>query len=182
MYIHTRVTRRLIDSTRPGATSGRLGGGRYHRDASYVIASLDAQLPPGGAYLGMGLNNHWDADYYWARSAGKNSNRPAPGIGVRAGDDGLAQVVRLSEEQATNTLANMGGIQPNDGKWSEWVEFLQPGDELDLVVHSPAAAICEAPGGIIIGISRSSRPLGAEPYVWKQWHLPIPLPPSFIIN
>lgn len=168
VYLHTRVTRRMIDSTRAGAT-GTLGGGRYHRDASYAIATLDAVFPPGGAFLAMGLNNHWDADYYWARSAGKNSNRPAPGIGVRAGSDGFAQVVRLSEVEAAAAQAGGGGIQPNDGKWSEWVEFLKPGDEIDLVPNSPMAVIRQAPAGCVIGVSRAGRPLGAEPYVSVEW-------------
>lgn len=177
IYLHARVTRRMIDSTRAGAT-GNLGGGRYHRDASYAIAKLDAVLPPGGAFLAMGLNNHWDADYYWARSAGRNSNRAAPGIGVRAGSDRFVEVVRLSEGEAAAAQAGRiqlnaeyrgGGIQPNDGKWSEWVEFLKPGDEVDLVLLSPVAAIREAPEGRVVGVSRAGRPLGAEPYVSAEW-------------
>jgi hypothetical protein len=168
VYLHTRVTRRIIDLTRAGAT-GSLGGGRYHRDASYAIATLDAAFPPDGAFLAMGLNNHWDADYYWARSAGKNSNRPAPGIGVRVGSDGFAQVVRLSEVEAEAAHAGGERIQPNDGKWSEWVEFLKPGDEVDLVPDSPMAVIREAPAGRVLGVSRAWRPLGAEPYVSAEW-------------
>jgi len=166
VYMHARVTQRLIDLTRASATAGELGGGRYHRDASYAIAALDVTLPPGGAVLVMGLNNHWDADYYWARSAGKNSNRPAPGIGIRA-SDGRAQVVRLSEAEAV--AESGGGVQPNDGKWSEWVEYLKAGDEVDLVMSSPAAAIQAAPGGRVFGVSRAGRPLGAEPYVCGEW-------------
>ena len=55
-YLHTRVAASSLQR-RP----------RYHKDASYALARLDTPLPAGGAYLAMGLNNDYDASYYWAR-------------------------------------------------------------------------------------------------------------------
>ena len=71
----------------------------YNRDVSYALASLDVQLPSGGAYLSMGLNNDYDASYYWARHAGSNARRPVPGIDLRADSSGFAEIVRLTEEE-----------------------------------------------------------------------------------
>ena len=151
-YLHTRVASSL--KQRP----------RYHKDASYALARLDAPLPAGGAYLSMGLNNDYDASYYWARHVGQSSRAPAPGIGVRADELGLAEIFRLSEEEGRL----QGNLQPNDGKWSEWCEFLKLGDQVDLVPASALAAL-RAAGGEVCGISRAGRPLGAEPEVVGQW-------------
>lgn len=87
----------------------------YTKDASYALANLDASLPAGGAYLSMGLNNDYDASYYWARHCGVNCRRAVPGIGLRSGEGGLTEVFRLTEEEARA----QGRLQPNDGKWSE---------------------------------------------------------------
>mmetsp|Transcript_26662 Transcript_26662/g.67670 ORF Transcript_26662/g.67670 Transcript_26662/m.67670 type:complete len:214 (-) Transcript_26662:7-648(-) len=152
-YLHTRVAASSLQR-RP----------RYHKDASYALARLDTPLPAGGAYLAMGLNNDYDASYYWARHAGPSSRAAVPGIGVREGDLGLAEIFRLSEEEGRR----QGNLQPNDGKWSEWCEFLKPGDQVDLVPTSALAAL-RAAGGALCGISRADRPLGAEPEVLGTW-------------
>ena len=141
-YLHTRVAASSLQR-RP----------RYHKDASYALARLDTPLPAGGAYLAMGLNNDYDASYYWARHAGPSSRAAVPGIGVREGDLGLAEIFRLSEEEGRR----QGNLQPNDGKWSEWCEFLKPGDQVDLVPTSALAAL-RAAGGALCGISRTGRP------------------------
>ena len=141
-YLHTRVAASSLQR-RP----------RYHKDASYALARLDTPLPAGGAYLAMGLNNDYDASYYWARHAGPSSRAAVPGIGVREGDLGLAEIFRLSEEEGRR----QGNLQPNDGKWSEWCEFLKPGDQIDLVPTSALAAL-RAAGGALCGISRAGRP------------------------
>ena len=155
-YVHARVR-----STFPRET-------RYHRDATYPLAALDVALPPGGAYLAMGLNNHWDADYYWARSMGPGARLAAPGIGLRCSADGLlADVVRLPEAEAAK-LNPEAGFQTNDGKRSEWCEYLKAGDEVDLVPFD-ALATLRAFGGAVVGIQRSGRPLGAEPVTCGAW-------------
>lgn len=141
-YLHTRVAASSLQR-RP----------KYHKDASYALARLDTPLPAGGAYLAMGLNNDYDASYYWARHAGPSSRAAVPGIGVREGDLGLAEIFRLSEEEGRR----QGNLQPNDGKWSEWCEFLKPGDQVDLVPTSALAAL-HAAGGALCGISRAGRP------------------------
>lgn len=151
-YLHARVASSL--QQRP----------RYHRDSSYALTRLDTALPAGGAFLSMGLNNDYDASYYWARHVGQNARRAAPGIGVRADDLGLAEIFRLSEDEGRL----QGNLQPNDGKWSEWCEFLKLGDQVDLVPSSALAAL-RAAGGSVCAISRADRPLGAEPEVVGRW-------------
>lgn len=102
-YLHSRV--RTVQRQRE----------LYTKDASYALASLDVPLPAGGAYLSMGLNNDYDASYYWARHAGFNCRRAVPGIDLRPGEGGYAEIFRLTEEEARA----QGRVQPNDGKWSE---------------------------------------------------------------
>ena len=139
----------------------------YHKDAQYTICELDCKLPPTGLTLCMGLNNHYDASYYWARSAGLGAALPAPGIGVRraAAPSDRAEVVRLPE----STLA-ASGIQTNDGKRSEWCEFLRAGEQVQLTPDEPLAALASTLwGDAIYGVSRTGRPPGAEPVVTQEW-------------
>ena len=124
-YLHSRV--QSLPAQRPP----------FHRDASYTLCTLDAALPDGGAFLSMGLNNDYDPSYYWARHAGPNARRPVPGIGCRVAEGGLAEIFRMSEAEATK----LGRPNPNDGKWSEWCEFLKEGDQVDLVCASALAAL-----------------------------------------
>jgi len=155
LFVHARVQRLAPRET------------RYHKDATYPLATLDVAFPTGGAYLAMGLNNHWDADYYWARSMGTRARYAAPGIWLRAAADGLTEVVRLPEAEAA-ALNPEAGIQTNDGKRSEWCEYLKAGDEVDLVPLD-ALAVLESFDGAVIGIRRSGRPLGAEPVTCGAW-------------
>ena len=143
----------------------------YHKDAQYKICALDCELPPTGLTLCMGLNNHYDASYYWARSAGLGAALPAPGIGVRraAAPGERAEVVRLPE----STLA-ASGIQTNDGKRSEWCEFLRVGEQVQLTPDEPLAALASTLWGDgIYGVSRAGRPLGAEPVVTHEWSMAV---------
>ena len=78
VYVHARVV----------GVSTREERQLYHRDASYQLATLDCALPEHGGYLCMGLNNDYDASYYWARAAGAATRLPVPGVGLRrAGDE-----------------------------------------------------------------------------------------------
>ena len=109
-----------------------------------------------------------DADYYWARSMGPRARYPAPGIGVRTSADGLTEVLRLPEAEAA-ALNPQGGIQMNDGKRSEWCEYLKVGDEVDLIPNDAFAAL-RAFDGAVVGIRRSGLPLGAEPVTCGAWN------------
>ena len=163
LYVHARVARAAPPRARPGARSAARealdgGGDGAAREAFAVV---DCALPPGGCYLALGLNNGFDASYFWARALGQGARRQAPGVGVRAAADGRAEFMWLSEADA---LA--AGLKPQtpDGKYSEWAEFLRAGDEVDLVPFDPAAAL-GAFGGALVGVRRSGRPPGAEPVV-----------------
>ena len=149
VYVHTRVLRRAPREV------------RYHRDVSYSLAALDCPLDCVHAHVAMGLNNHWDADYYWARAAGSRASLPAPGVGLRV-VDGELQLWRLAQSELPE------GFQTNDGKRSEWCEFLRIGDELDLVPSCAFEALSVL-GGRVFAISRVGRPAGSEPAVISEW-------------
>ncbi|KAJ1463106.1 hypothetical protein M885DRAFT_610127 [Pelagophyceae sp. CCMP2097] len=144
----------------------------FWRDAAQPLAVLAFELPPGGAYLAMGLNNNWDADYFWARKLGQGARRPAPGIRLRAGPEGteLCWDQGGAEAAAGFAAAPPGAPPPRvaaqtgDGKFSEWCEFLSAGDEVDVVPFDALAAL-EQFGGKALGFRRSTRPPGAEPVV-----------------
>ncbi|KAL1510390.1 hypothetical protein AB1Y20_006699 [Prymnesium parvum] len=154
LYLHARVVRRAPRRT------------RYHREATYPLCTVDlpsAGHVDGGAYLCCGLNNHYDASYYWARSAGGGSRLSAPGVALWPGCDGLVEIVRVGAADIP------AGQQTNDGKRSEWCEFLNVGDEVDIVPADALKALASmAAGGSevsIVAITRKERPPGAEPSV-----------------
>ena len=150
VYLHSRVVRRAARTT------------RYHRDATYELCVLDLPFADhfdDGAYLCCGLNNHYDACYYWARSAGGGARLSAPGIGLQRSGDGLVEVVRMAEKDIPS------GEQTNDGKRSEWCEFLNVGDEVDIVPTDQLAALAAFGQRGVVAITRKTRPPGAEPTV-----------------
>lgn len=60
----------------------------------------------------------------------------------------------------------------NDGKRSEWVNFLRTGDTVQLLPEDAEAAIHQfARQGRVYGISSQGRPLGSEPEVVCTWKL-----------
>ncbi|KAH8060780.1 exodeoxyribonuclease III [Aureococcus anophagefferens] len=93
-----------------------------------------------------------DADYFWARATGPGARRAAPGIGLAAGD-GSVDLRWLSDAEAA---ARGDQPQAGGGKWSEWVEYLAVGDEVDLVPRDVAGAL-EAFGGAVRGVTRRGR-------------------------
>lgn len=99
-------------------------------DASVVLANLDATLEQcggAGAFLGLGVNNHYTGGYYWGRSSGPGAAMPAPGVRVAVGAAGSVALLRVANS--------------NDGKRSEWCEFLAPEDQCQLVPGNVAAAL-----------------------------------------
>ena len=161
LFLHCRVT----EAPAVVSTATAVARDATRRYEPVHLATLDAPLPAGGAFLCMGLNNHWDADYYWARSAGPNARKPAPGIGIVAAGAAATRVVRLDATDAAVA-------QTNDGKRSEWCDYLRVGDECDLIPNDPDAALALFEGRVF-GVSRNGRPLGAEPFVSAEsWLLP----------
>lgn len=138
----------------------------FHR-APGSVATIDCALPSGGAYLSVGLNNAvgGDVNYFWSRSCGPGARRAAPGIGCEGTEDRRVDLRWLSEAEAV-----AAGSQPQtgDGKWSEWVEFVAVGDEVDLVPLDANGAL-ETYGGAVRGVTRDEQPPGAQPLVRGAW-------------
>lgn len=112
------------------------------------------------AKLVLGLNNHHVGSYYWARSAGSGASMDAPG--VMCTNDGI-----LCWE------SNGGPIEcnSNDGKRSEWVNFLRPGDNVQLLPLDAEDALFHFVNkhGRVFGVSSKGRPMGSEPQVVCEW-------------
>ena len=145
----------------------------------------------GGARLVLGLNNHHVGSYYWARSAGAGSSMEAPGISfgrTNAGSSGAVGssrgILRWDNEEGPEACNS------NDGKRSEWVNFLRKGDTVQLVPtdgqstllrfierygksesSSLASEDDERRSIRVFGISSQGRPMGSEPEVICEWTL-----------
>jgi hypothetical protein len=121
------------------------------------------------AHLVLGLNNHHVGSYYWARSAGAGSCMDAPGVQVCWGnaDDTTSSLQWKSSEGFTE-------CNSNDGKRSEWVPFLRPGDTVQLIPSSDEDAnswleVARELSWGIYGVSSLGRPMGSEPAVVCEW-------------
>ncbi|KAL9183477.1 hypothetical protein ACHAXT_004333 [Thalassiosira profunda] len=146
---------------------------------------LDPALCGGDAQLVLGLNNHHVGSYYWARSAGAGASMEAPGVGFSSDgnkDDGCRQGVLRWLDEGGPTACNS-----NDGKRSEWANFLRRGDTVQLVPADGQAALlqfCKRCGEQkgketsvdhaslqVYGISAEGRPMGSEPAVVCEYRL-----------
>ena len=164
LFVHTSVTSgRDISFGAVGATTrgstGYFMKGTREVVGDIVLASLDAPHCGGSAYVGLGLNNHFTGGYYWGRSSGPGAALPAPGVGVVFAESGLLQLVRTEDDENSN-----------DGKRSEWCDFLQRGDQLQLVVKPEELAT--AGFDMLVGVCRDGDgnvPRGAEPRVEALW-------------
>ena len=139
---------------------------------STFLAELDltpSACGSSGAELVLGLNNHHVGSYYWARSAGSGAAMEAPGVlfEMSNGDRGILRWKKRGGPTECNS---------NDGKRSEWVNFLRAGDTVQLLPFDvDEAIICmtsnEGKSDRIFGVSSKSRPLGSEPEVVCKWRL-----------
>ena len=125
-----------------------------------VLATLDCTKRQAGgteAFLGLGMNNHFTPGYYWGRSTGPGAAMPAPGVALRSdAEEALLRLVRLENS--------------NDGKRSEWCEFLTKNDQVQIVPASAEAAL--AAFDTIVGVTRDGHrgiPRGAEPMIEAAW-------------
>ncbi len=126
------------------------------------------------AHLVLGLNNHHVGSYYWARSAGMGSSMEAPGVlfGPSSSSDGMDKGIIRWERVGGNS---------NDGKRSEWVNFLRRGDNVQFLPACEQEAIMafvktyeidkSKDESRIYGISSKGRKLGSEPLVVCRWTL-----------
>lgn len=166
-YCHTSVTRDRVE---------------FEAQNSMILAEVDL-LPslcvaPGneyifqnnGATLVLGINNHHVGSYYWARSTGIGASMEAPGILFDCPNlkDRNKQGILRWEEEGGPTKCNS-----NDGKRSEWVNFLRVGDQVQLIPMCNQDSIMSyikyyESIGIdpqIYGFTARDRPLGSEPLV-----------------
>lgn len=170
LYVHTSVT----STEKRDAVTSTEGSGK-----SLSVCNVDTSIgsvAPGGAYLGLGLANHHVGGYYWARSMGIGASLPAHGIYFGPADDnplhgelywkkrGPGDVTETTEESSNS----------NDGKRSEWADFLAVGDTVQLVLNDPLSILANAEPSeeqfnVLVGIRRAGRPLGADPIVEKIW-------------
>ena len=164
LFVHTTVT----DTSERDKVDQEYGSGK-----SSIIAQVDATLDdiPGGAYLGIGLANHHVGGYYWARGMGMGASLPAHGIAF--GDSSLKGSGKLFWRKrgpgldATETTEESSNS--NDGKRSEWADFVTVGDTVQLIPESTSEALEKAPFNILLGVRRIGRPLGADPIVERIW-------------
>lgn len=159
-YLHSSVVR-----SRDQAVKGQ------DDPVSTFLAELD--LTPStcggsGAELVLGLNNHHVGSYYWARSAGSGASMEAPG--VLFDTSGACGVLRWEKESGPIACNS------NDGKRSEWVNFLRAGDTVQLLPFDVDSAILSmtcsnGQANRIFGVSSKNRPLGSEPAVVCEWRV-----------
>ena len=110
-----------------------------------------------GIFLALGLNNHYVGGYYWARSGmGAGSSMDAPGVTFNAEKGQL----------------RWGSQNSNDGKRSEWVEFLKPLNQVQLGIVDPKLLPRlsremngEGQINLINVVSAAGVPKGAEPKI-----------------
>ncbi|KAL7529721.1 hypothetical protein ACHAXR_003120 [Thalassiosira sp. AJA248-18] len=170
-YLHSSVIRAREDAI-PGQDD----------PLSTFLAEID--LDPtlcGDAQLVLGLNNHHVGGYYWARSAGTGSSMEAPGVWFGStGDSKRGSKENDSMENNRGVLRWLNEEGPtacnsNDGKRSEWVNFLRKSDTVQLVPADGQGALLQFFGKQcetsirVFGISSQGRPMGSEPEVVCEW-------------
>lgn len=168
LFIHTRVT----DTSERDKINQQSGSGK---SLSIGLVDCDPNLIPGGAYLGIGLANHHVGGYYWARGMGIGASLPAHGVEFRSAASGKTTPFGglywkkrgpgLDASQTTEESSNS-----NDGKRSEWADFLAVGDTVQLVPYDSARVLCDSFFQRLIGLRRIGRPLGSDPIVERIWN------------
>lgn len=164
VFVHTKVT----DTSVRDRINAERGSGK-----SPVIGSVDAVFVKGGAYLGLGLSNHHVGGYYWARSMGIGASLEAHGVGYRSGSGGeLYWEKRDSNSSVRRGSTTYDSSNSNDGKRSEWADFLVEGDTVQLIPFDASLALTDnnaSFSNLLVGVRRAGRPLGADPIVEKLW-------------
>jgi hypothetical protein len=197
-YIHSSVIRTRCDDV-DEANNACLSSNVYDDVDDNIVsttflAEIDAtpSLCAGPAKLVLGLNNHHVGGYYWARSAGAGSSMEAPVVSFGF----------IGSSSSSSRSSNRGGLlhwidangsracNSNDGKRSEWVNFLRLGDTVQLVPTNGQASILQfvkqfgslqpssnvddgalqISSARIFGISSHGRPMGSEPEVVCEWN------------
>ena len=133
-----------------------------------LLSNMDGTKEDPPAELVLGVNNHHVGPYYWARSAGSGAFMEAPGVE-------FASTTSISRDKGILRWGNDGGptdCNSNDGKRSEWVNFLRVGDNVQLLPLNEEDALQSFSNEFsdrIFGYSAKGRPLGAEPVITCKW-------------
>lgn len=158
IFVHTK----LIDTSKRDEITNQQGSG-----SSIVIGQVDAPFVP--SYLGIGLANHHAGGYYWARGMGIGASLPAHGISLNTNSE-LYWKKRGPGSDATETTEESSNS--NDGKRSEWADFLVVGDTVQLVPLDIQEVLVASSANVfdeLLGVRRIGRPLGADPIVEQVW-------------
>ena len=171
LFVHTQITDTSVRDT----ITRRQGSGH-----SQVIGRIDVspELVSGGAYLGIGLANHHVGGYYWARGLGTGASLPAHGVFLRPyesknTDDEdkeggeLYWKKRGAGKNAVDTTEDSSNS--NDGKRSEWADFVVVGDTVQLVPEDTPGVLNDSQFMKLFGMRRIGRPRGADPIVERIW-------------
>jgi hypothetical protein len=169
LFIHTQVT----DTSLRDAITEEEGSGKSHVICQVDAASPGEQRLPGGAYLGIGLANHHVGGYYWARGMGIGASLPAHGVAFRSpsSDGDAGELYWKKRGPGSNAMETTDeSSNSNDGKRSEWADFLSVGDTVQLVPNNANEVLNpDSPFSTLLGVRRIGRPLGADPIVEKIW-------------
>ncbi len=179
IFVHTKIT----DTSARDKINRDKGSGK-----SPVIGRVDVcsqEHVPGGAFLGIGLSNHHVGGYYWARGMGIGASLEAHGVAFQdvlpAEASQPDSALKGGELYWTKREIDNGGSgvlrggttenssNSNDGKRSEWADFLVRGDTVQLIPYNTTRVLFESGFQRIIGVRRVGRPLGADPIVERLW-------------
>lgn len=130
---------------------------------------LDPNLCSEDAQLVLGLNNHHVGGYYWARSAGVGSSMEAPGVSFTGSSSNKNGLLCWKNKDGPTECNS------NDGKRSEWCNFLRKGDQVQLVPRNGQETLLQFSKQFakqsprVFGISTQGRPMGSEPECVCEW-------------
>jgi hypothetical protein len=169
VFLHCAVTSTAVRDK----MDARFGSGKARNmgavDGAVLVATTAKCLPDDLSssplfYLGLGLANHHIGGYYWGRSLGRGAAAAAIGVSVVPVSGALqllwARRRRVVAAEAPADLPSALATNSNDGKRSEWCDFLQRGDRVQLVPRDAAVARALLQltfGGSSSGSSSSSR-------------------------
>jgi hypothetical protein len=167
-YIHCRVVKPLPSQLNDGTFLCQLNlNSTVFTEGNNITVDSSDSLTVAPAHLVLGLNNHHVISYYWARSAGSGAAMEAPGV-ILVYDTKTSSPVQIRWASPEGYTA----CNSNDGKRSEWVQFLKEGDQIQLRPSNVEAILRSATlRDSIYGITMSGRPLGSEPIVVCQWSI-----------
>lgn len=164
LFVHTKLT----DTSDRDEMTRVLGSGKCS-----MIGHVDVppKWIPGGAFLGIGLANHHVGGYYWARGMGIGASLPAHGVTYGVSEDtNVGKIFWRKRDPGRDAMeTTQESSNSNDGKRSEWADFLAVGDTVQLIPNIATEVLRDSRFDVLLGMRRIGRPLGADPIVEKIW-------------